>query len=65
MLTSKELMQLEDFLGMEQNCGKTMSFFASSVQDAQTKQLFQQLAQNSQQHVQTISKHLSAGQNLQ
>lgn len=65
MLTSKELMHIEDFLGMEQNCGKTMNFFASSVQDAQSKQLFQQLAQNSQQHVQTISKHLSAGQNLQ
>jgi rubrerythrin len=58
-------MHLEDFLGMEQTCSKTMSFFANNVQDAQTKQLFQQLAQNSQQHVQTISKHLNAGQNLQ
>ncbi len=65
MLSSKELMHLEDFLGMEQNCAKTMNFFASNVQDAQTKQLFQQLAQKSQQHFQTISKHLNAGQNLQ
>ena len=65
MLTSKELMHLEDFLGMEQNCAKTMNYFASSVQDAQSKQLFQQLAQKSQQHFQTLSKHLNAGQNLQ
>lgn len=65
MLTSKELMQLEDFLGMEQNCSKTMSYFASNIQDAQTKQLFQQIAQKSQQHFQTMSKHLNAGQNLQ
>ena len=65
MLSSKELMHLEDFLSMEQNCTKTMSYFASSVQDAQTKQLFQQLAQKSQQHFQTLSKHLNAGQNFQ
>ena len=65
MLSSKELMQLEDFLNMEQNCAKTMNYFAGSVQDAQTKQLFQQIAQKSQQHLQTMSKHLNAGQNLQ
>ncbi|SMD10471.1 hypothetical protein [Sporomusa malonica] len=65
MLSSKELMHLEDFLGMEQSCAKTMNYFASSVQDTQSKQLFQQLAQKSQQHFQTLSKHLNAGQNLQ
>ncbi len=65
MLSSKELMQLEDFLGMEQSCAKTMNFFANNVQDAQAKQLFQQLSQKSQQHFQTMSKHLNAGQNLQ
>lgn len=65
MLSSKELMHLEDFLGLEQNCAKTMNFFAGSVQDAQAKQLFQQLGQKSQQHLQTMSKHLNAGQNLQ
>ena len=65
MLSSKELMQLEDFLSMEQNCTKTMNYFASSVQDAQSKQLFQQVAQKSQQHLQTMSKHLNAGQILQ
>lgn len=65
MLTAKELMQLEDFLGMEQNCAKTMSYFGANIQDAQTKQLFQQISQKSQQHFQTMSKHLNAGQNLQ
>lgn len=65
MLSSKELMQLEDYLGMEENCAKTMNFFAGNVQDSQAKQLFQQLAQKSQQHFQTMSKHLNAGQNLQ
>jgi len=65
VLSSKELMHLEDFLGMEQNCTKTMNYFASSVQDTQAKQLFQQASQKSQQHLQTMSKHLNAGQNLQ
>lgn len=65
VLSSKELMHLEDFLGMEQSCAKTMNFFAGQVQDAQTKQLFQQLSQKSQQNFQTMSKHLNAGQNLQ
>ncbi|BBB90241.1 MAG TPA: ferritin-like domain-containing protein [Methylomusa anaerophila] len=65
MLSSKELLHLEDFLGMEQTCVKTMSFFANSVQDSQCKQLFQQLSQKGQQHMQTMSKHLNAGQSLQ
>ncbi|WP_371373891.1 ferritin-like domain-containing protein [Sporomusa aerivorans] len=65
MLTSKELMHLEDFLGMEQCCAKTMSYLASNVQDAQVKQMFQQFSQKSQQNFQTMSKHLNAGQNLQ
>ncbi|MDF2570264.1 MAG: hypothetical protein K0R55_1868 [Sporomusa sp.] len=65
VLSSKELMHLEDFLGMEQSCAKTMNFLASNVQDTQAKQLFQQLGQKSQQHFQTMSKHLNAGQNLQ
>lgn len=65
MLSSKELMHLEDFLGMEQTCAKTMNFFASNVQDTQIKQVLQQIAQKNQQHFQTMSKHLNAGQNLQ
>lgn len=65
MLSSKELMQLEDFLTMEQTCVKTLNYFASSMQDTQSKQLLQQMAQKNQQHFQTISKHLNAGQTLQ
>ncbi len=65
MLSSKELMHLEDFLGMEQTCANTMNYFAGNVQDTQIKQVFQQIAQKNQQHFQTMSKHLNAGQNLQ
>lgn len=65
MLSDKELLHLEDFLDMEQTCVKTMNYFASTVQDKQAKQLFQQMAQKGQQHFQTISKHLNAGQTLQ
>lgn len=65
MLSSKELMHLEDFLTIEQSCVKTLNFFANQVQDSQAKQLLQQMAQKNQQNFQTVSKHLSAGQNLQ
>jgi rubrerythrin len=65
MLSAKELIQLEDFLTMEQTNIKTLNQFANQVQDSQSKQLFQQMAQKNQQHVQTISKHLTAGQSLQ
>lgn len=65
MLSAKELLQLEDFLTMEQTCVKTLNHFANELQDNQAKQLLQQAAQKNQQNFQTISKHLSAGQKLQ
>ncbi len=65
MLSSKELLHLEDFLGMEQSCVRTLNHLAGVCQDSQTKQLLQQMAQKNQQHYQTISKHLNAGQALQ
>ncbi|HEY3426490.1 MAG TPA: ferritin-like domain-containing protein [Negativicutes bacterium] len=65
MLSSKELMQLEDALTLEQTNVKTLNHFASAIQDSQGKQLFQQMAQKNQQHLQTLSKHLNAGQTLQ
>lgn len=65
MLSAKELMHLEDFLTMEQSCSKTFNHFANQLQDSQAKQLLQQMAQRNQQNFQTISKHLSSGQNLQ
>ena len=65
MLSDKELMGLEDFLGTEQTCGKAMNYFASTIQDSQAKQMFQQMAKKSQQRFQTISKHLNSGQTLQ
>ena len=65
MLSSKELMQLEDYLTIEQSCIKTLNHFASQLQDTQAKQLLQQMAQKNQQNFQSVSKHLNAGQNLQ
>lgn len=65
MLSAKELMQVEDFLTMEQTNVKALNQFANMVQDTQTKQLFQQFAQKNQQHFQTISRSLSSAQNLQ
>ena len=65
MLTAKELMHLEDFLGMEQCCGNLMNHFSSSMQDTQGKQLLQQIGQKSQQNFQNMKKHLGAGQTLQ
>ena len=65
MLTSKELMHLEDVLTMEQSCVKTLNQFANMTQDNQAKQVLQQLVQKNQQHLQTLKGHLSAGQTLQ
>lgn len=65
MLSAKELMQLEDFLTVEQSCAKTLNYFSNQLQDTQGKQLLQQMAQRNQQNFQTVSKHLNAGQNLQ
>lgn len=64
-MTSKELMHVEDFLSMTQNCAKTFQHLASEMQDSSAKQMLQQLAQKQQQHVQTISKHLTNAQSLQ
>jgi len=65
LLSSKEVMQLEDVLGMEQNSVQVLNNLANTTQCTQSKQLFQQMAQKNQQHFQTLSKHLSAGQPLQ
>ena len=65
MLTEKELMTLGDYLSQAQSSSESMNNFANSLQDAQTKQLFQQISQKNTQNAQTLSKHLNAGQNLQ
>jgi rubrerythrin len=65
MLSTKEVMQLEDFLGMEQSSIKSLNHFANTIQCNQTKQLFQQMAEKNQQHFQTLSKHLKMGNTMQ
>lgn len=58
MLTSKELMLLEDYLSMAENNSKTFQHLGSEIQCQQTKQLFQQVSQKCQQSIQTVAKHL-------
>ncbi len=65
MLTEKELISLGDYLNQAQSSSQTMNNFASTLQDSQTKQLFQQISQKCTQNAQTLSKHLNAGQNIQ
>lgn len=65
MLTEKELMSLGDYLSQAQSSSESMNNFANNLQDAQTKQLFQEISQKNTQNVQTLSKHLNAGQNIQ
>lgn len=65
VISEKELMHLEDFLNMEQTYVKTLNYFSNSIQDNQTKQLFQQMASKNQQNFDVISKHLNAGKSLQ
>ena len=65
MLTEKELMSLGDYLSQAQSSSESMNNFANNLQDAQTKQLFQQISQKNTQNAQTLSKHLNAGQNIQ
>lgn len=65
MISEKELMHLEDFLNMEQTYVKTLNHFANSIQDNQSKQLFQEMANKNQQNFDSICKHLNAGKTLQ
>lgn len=64
MITQKELMLLDDFLSHVQTTSDIMNHVAAELTDSQAKQLCQQFAQREQQHFQTMSKHLNAGQKL-
>ncbi|MBQ6713569.1 MAG: ferritin-like domain-containing protein [Selenomonadales bacterium] len=64
MITQKELMLLDDFLSHVQTTADIMNHVAAELTDSQAKQLCQQFAQREQQHFQTMSKHLNAGQKL-
>ena len=64
MITQKELMLLDDFLAHVQTTKDILNHVAAELTDTQAKQLCQQFAQREQQHFQTMSKHLNAGQKL-
>lgn len=64
VITQKELMLLDDFLSHVQTTSDIMNHVAAELTDSQAKQLCQQFAQREQQHFQTMSKHLNAGQKL-
>lgn len=57
-LTAKELMHLEDYLTLEQGCGKTLNFYASQAQDQQMKTVLQQMSQKSQDNFQRMVKYI-------
>ncbi len=65
MLTEKELMQLGDYLKQAQSTSTTMNNLANTLQDEQSKQLFQQIAEKNCQNAKTMSQHLNAGQAMQ
>lgn len=63
-ITSRELMLLEDHIKLEDNMTKCFNHFANEIKDQQLKSLCQQMSQEHQQMVQTLSRHISK-QNLQ
>lgn len=62
MLTEKELMQLGDYLKQAQATSETMTNFVGLLQDEQSKQVLQQIAQKNVQNAQNLSRHLNGGQ---
>ena len=64
VITQKELMLLDDFLSHVQTTSDIMNHVAAELTDSQAKQLCQQFAQRGEQHFQTMSKHLNAGQKM-
>lgn len=64
MLTEKELIQLGDCLKQTQNSAEMMNNLATNLQDMQSKQIFQQIAEKDNQNAQLLGKHLNAGQTM-
>ena len=58
-MTPKELLYLEDTLGMEQQLQKKCKDYAGKVQDANLKTLLDQLAQDHQKHFASLMNHLN------
>ena len=64
-LSQKEKMLLQDLKGHEQMFGQKCSDYANQAQDPQLKQIFQNMAQHEQQHIQSISQNLNETQGSQ
>jgi spore coat protein CotF len=60
-LTQKEKMLLEDLRGHEETFIQKCSEYANQAQDPQLRQIFRNLVNHEQQHVQTISQKLTQG----
>lgn len=58
-MTPKELLYLEDALGMEQQLRKKCTDYSGKVQDANLKNLLSQLAQDHQKHFNSLMNHLN------
>lgn len=59
MLTTKELMLIQDNIKMAENSIKFMQACAESAADAQVKGLCKSLARERQQDMQTLIKHIT------
>lgn len=60
-LTQKEILHLQDALEHEQICIKKYNNYANQTQDTELATLFNDLANNEQQHVDTITQILQQG----
>lgn len=58
-MTPKELMYLEDALGMEQQLQTKCMDYANKIQDAKLKNMVNQLAQDHQQHFTCLMNQLN------
>jgi rubrerythrin len=58
-ITSKELTAIGDTLSMEQNLIKKYNMFAAQATDQTLKQKCTQIAQQHQQHFDTLKAHLN------
>ncbi|MCL2068407.1 MAG: hypothetical protein FWH00_00755 [Oscillospiraceae bacterium] len=58
-MTPKELMYLQDSLGMEQQLQTKCTDYSNKIQDPHLKNVLNQLAQDHQSHFNCLMNHLS------
>lgn len=64
-LTIREMMMIEDELRAEQITGKTLNWCASQCQEASTRSLLEQMAEQHQLRVAEISQYFNRAEYIQ